>query len=112
MAHTYMIKTLDYFLEQLDNMENVMNTFSDSVKERQEKIIKALEEFQKETVQLKEQCMTKGDPCNQVEEVTNQAIAAIDQEIEGWNQKKQQNIKGTKFMNKHQKYLVVMVFTK
>lgn len=50
MAHTYMIKTLDYFLEQLDNMENVMNTFSDSVKERQEKIIKALEEFQKETV--------------------------------------------------------------
>lgn len=110
MAHTYMIKTLDYFLEQLDNMENVMNTFSDSVKERQEKIIKALEEFQKETVQLKEQCMTKGDPCNQVEEVTNQAIVAIDQEIDGWNQKKQQNIKGTKFMNKHQKYLVVMVF--
>ena len=110
MAHQYMVETVDHFFTQLDGMGHTLHQFSDDVKGKQAQSISALDDFQKETGVLKQQYLVKGKQCNHVEEATNQAIQMIDKEIEDWNQQKLQNAKGTEFMNKHQKYLVVMVF--
>lgn len=110
MAHQYMVETVDHFFTQLDGMGHTLHQFSDDVKGKQAQIISALDDFKKETGVLKQQYLVKGKQCNHVEEATNQAIQMIDKEIEAWNQQKLQNAKGTEFMSKHQKYLVVMVF--
>lgn len=110
MAHQYMVDTVAHFFTQLDGMGHTLHQFSDDVKEKRAQIISALDDFQQETGVLKQQYLVKGKQCNHVEEATNQAIQMIDKEIEAWNQQKLQNAKGTEFMSKHQKYLVVMVF--
>lgn len=110
MAHTYMVDTVAHFFDQLDGMGHTLNQFSGDVKGKQVQIISALEDFKKETGMLKRQYLVKGKSCNHVEEATNQAIEAIDKELEAWNEQKLQNAKGAEFMNKHQKYLVAMIF--
>ena len=110
MAHQYMVDTVAHFFTQLDGMGHTLHQFSDDVNEKQAQVISALDDFQKETGTLKQQYLVKGKRCNHVEEATNQAIQMIDKEIETWNQQKLQNIKGTEFMSKNQKYLVVMIF--
>lgn len=110
MAHQYMVDTVAHFFTQLDGMGHTLHQFSDDVKGKRVQIISALDDFQKETETLKKRYLVKGKHCNHVEEATNQAIQMIDKEIETWNQQKLQNVKGAEFMNKHQKYLVVMIF--
>ena len=110
MAHQYMVDTVAHFFTQLDGMGHTLHQFSDDVNKKQAQVISALDDFQKETGTLKQQYLVKGKHCNHVEEATNQAIQMIDKEIETWNQQKLQSVKGTAFMNKHQKYLVVMIF--
>lgn len=110
MAHQYMVDTVAHFFTQLDSMGHTLHQFSDDVKGKQEQIIAALDDFPKETRALRQQYLIKGKSCNHVEEATNQAIEMIDEEIETWNQQKLQIAKGADFMDRHQKYLVVMIF--
>lgn len=110
MAHTYMVDTVGHFFDQLDSMGRTLHVFSDDVKGKQAQIVAALDDFQKETGSLKARYLVKGKNCNHVEEATNQAIEVIDREIEAWSQQRLKNAKGTEFMNRHQEYLVVMIF--
>ena len=110
MAHEYMNEVVSRFLSQMDGMGGTLAKFSMDVTKKQEAILSALDDFQQAASHLKQKYMVTGNHCNAVERETNTALEAIDQILTGWNEKKKENVKGTEFMNKHQKYLVVMIF--
>lgn len=110
MAHDYMVSTVDHFFQQLDTMEKDLTQFSENVEDRRQQIVHAIMDFQKETERLKRQTACHGQAANLVEKAMEQSVEKTGKVLLSWNTKMLQDAKGAKFMKKHQKYLVVMVF--
>lgn len=110
MSHEYMVQTVDTFFNQLDTMEASLQTFSENVENRRKQILKALNDFQKDTENLQQKILSKKAHSDLVQQATERAIEGIRQTVNAWNRQMALNAEGAEFMKKHQKYLVVMVF--
>lgn len=110
MAHSYMVSTVSNFFNQLDGMKNNLQAFSLNVENRRQSILNALDQFQKQSRELKGSSIVPVKEMNLVQQATNKAITDIDLAIKNWNEQKTRRAKGAEFMKKHQKYLVVMIF--
>lgn len=109
MQDTYIADTVQHFFEQLDMIKSQLENFSANVEERRNNIFSALGQFESANKKL---AGTYGDfmPANPVEKSLKETIEEFSNAIDDWAKEIEVNKKGVKFMNKHEKYLVVMVF--
>lgn len=110
MAAEYMVSTTAEFLKNLENVHRQLSSFSQKLSEKREDVFEKLNEFEAFSQELSEKNKPKSTKVNVVDREVSGAIDFIAEVIRDWHTEIEKNRKGTEFMKKHEKYLVVMAF--
>lgn len=100
-------ESVNKFWQDIEKAESVLKDFSREIDDKREELLKYLALFEKASSVLQEQ---QNGEKGQLETAMLQAKNNIHQTIAAWQRKIAEGAKGTEFMNRHEKYLVVMVF--
>ena len=103
----YIEKTVEEFFDSIDNAGRQLQGFSNEVDEKRHQVETLLQEFEACSQKLQEN--TKNNTGG-VGEAVRAAKQSFHVSIEALHDKISRKEKATEFMNKHEKYLVVMVF--
>lgn len=105
---SYIIECVDGFFKKIDIAEENLSGFSQKIDRRRDEIRKVLENIPN-TLRKYNQSITTNNK-SAVDKAVESVIAASSDSIQQWNNALQINLQGTEFMQKHEKYLVIMVF--
>ena len=103
----YIEKTVEDFFQRIDNAGRQLQGFSNEVDKKRETVEKLLQQFEKSSKNL--QNVTQNSSGG-VGEAVRAAKETFHSSIEALHDKISRREKATEFMNRHEKYLVVMVF--
>lgn len=103
----YIEKTVEDFFQRIDNAGRQLQGFSNEVDKKRETVEKLLQQFEKSSKNL--QNVTQNSSGG-VGEAVRAAKETFHSSIEALHDKISCREKATEFMNRHEKYLVVMVF--
>ena len=111
---TYIRDTAGKFLQQMDFVKKELEEFSVQIENRNQAVFQKLREFEdssRTVLSLPVASLKKnGKDTNDVEKALAQSFDVTRQMIREWHHQIEINSKGTNFMHKNEKYLVVMVF--
>lgn len=110
----YIRNTADKFLQQMDSVKKELEGLSVQIENRNQAVFQKLREFEDSSrmvLSLPVASQKKnGKDTNDVEKALAQSFDVTRQMIREWHHQIEINSKGTNFMHKNEKYLVVMVF--
>ncbi|MCR5834078.1 MAG: 50S ribosome-binding GTPase [Selenomonadaceae bacterium] len=104
----YIVQTIEEFFRKLDKMQRDLETFSQTLDKRSEKVPKLLENFEKNV--FANFGNTKKTATNAVDQAVTDSLEKLRKVIESWKEQIEADRKGKEFIKKNEKYLVVMVF--
>ena len=105
---SYIVETVEEFFVKLDKMQQELDKFSQEIDDRSEKIPVLLNDFEQAVFASSE--AMKLSSKNAVDKAAKKSLDNLRASIESWRQKKEQDRKGREFIQKNEKYLVVMIF--
>lgn len=105
---SYIVDTVEYFFAKLDKMQQELAKFSQKIDDRSEKIPALLDNFEKAVFASSEDMKLSSK--NAVDKAAQNSLANLRTSIESWRHKIEQERKGREFIQKNEKYLVVMIF--
>lgn len=105
---SYIVDTVEYFFAKLDKMQQELAKFSQKIDDRSEKIPTLLDNFEKAVFASSEDMKLSSK--NAVDKAAQNSLANLRTSIESWRHKIEQERKGREFIQKNEKYLVVMIF--
>lgn len=105
---SYIIECVDGFFKKIDIAEENLAGFSQKIDRRRDEIRKVLENIPNMLRKYNQSITTNNKSA--VDKAVESVIAASSDSIQQWNNALQINLQGTEFMQKHEKYLVIMVF--
>lgn len=104
----YIVDTVEDFFAKLDRMQQELAKFSQEIDDRSEKIPALLRNFEKAVFDSSENMKLSSK--NAVDKAAQNSLANLRTSIESWRHKIEQDRKGREFIQKNEKYLVVMIF--
>ena len=104
----YIVETVEDFFAKLDRMQQELAKFSQEIDDRSEKIPALLRNFEKAVFDSSENMKLSSK--NAVDKAAQNSLANLRTSIESWRHKIEQDRKGREFIQKNEKYLVVMIF--
>lgn len=107
MSVDYIQSSVKDFFARIDDMEIKLQNFSSDINERRENVFDHLRNFAEDS---KKHLPELNSDSNEIEKALYQSMQTVQEVISKWQQQIEANKKGTEFMDKHEKYLVVMVF--
>ncbi|MDO4204472.1 MAG: hypothetical protein Q4D07_08290 [Selenomonadaceae bacterium] len=109
MGKNYMAEVAADFFQRLDDMQEKLSTFSGEIDGRREKAFDVLRKFaeQSETPLQKKVSAKKGSA---LEKAAAEAVKQVQDAMSDWQAQIERSRKGTEFMHKHEKHLLVLVF--
>lgn len=109
MGTEYITSTVKNLFEKLDIASKNLDGFSQEIDERRDEINKILLSIPTKSNEFSKVVKPKKES-NLVDEAVESILTEINTSIDSWNNDLTSQLKGTEFMKKHEKYLVVMVF--
>ena len=109
MGTEYITSTVNNLFEKLDIASKNLDGFSQEIDERRDEINKILLSIPAKSNEFSKVVKPKKDS-NLVDKAVESILTEINSSIDSWNNDLTSQLKGTEFMKKHEKYLVVMVF--
>lgn len=109
MGTEYITSTVNNLFEKLDIASKNLDGFSQEIDERREEINKILQSIPAKSDEFSKVVKPKKES-NLVDKAVESILTEINASIDCWNNDLTSQLKGTEFMKKHEKYLVVMVF--
>lgn len=109
MGTEYIASTVNNLFEKLDIASKNLDGFSQEIDERRDEINKILLSIPAKSNEFSKVVKPKKDS-NLVDKAVESILTEINASIDSWNNDLTSQLKGTEFMKKHEKYLVVMVF--
>ena len=109
MGAEYITNTVDNFFKKLDIAGKNLNGFSQEIDQRRDEINKILLSIPAKSDEFSKVVKPKKES-NLVDKAVELILTEIKASIDSWNNDLTSQLKGTEFMKKHEKYLVVMVF--
>ncbi len=107
----YIADKTNEFIKRLNIVQQQMEGFSLELEQHSSQIEEALHRFESQCQQILESLpVRKTGEHNEVDAVLLQTASTRQKLIQQWHRRIQERQKGTTFMHKHEKYLVVMVF--
>lgn len=112
MNENYIAACADDFIKKLEDMKITTSKIEDIENKRNEVIGEngKLKNFVKDCNSLKALYEPKGDKLNNVEKQLKNVLEIINDNICKWNKQVEKDAKGIKFVKKHEKYFMVMIF--
>lgn len=112
MNENYIVACADDFIKKLEDMKITTSKIEDIENKRNEVIGEngKLKNFVKDCNSLKALYEPKGDKLNNVEKQLKNVLEIINDNICKWNKQVEKDAKGIKFVKKHEKYFMVMIF--
>ena len=104
---SYITETVDEFFVKLDKMRGDLETFSQNLDSRSDKIPVLLKNFE---TAVFAGSSAKKSATNEVERAAQKSLENFRAIIEAWSGKIDSDRKGKQFIKKNEKFLVVMVF--
>lgn len=109
MGTEYITSTVNNLFEKLDIASKNLDGFSQEIDERRDEINKILLSIPAKSNEFSKVVKPKKES-NLVDKAVESILTEINESIDSWNNDLTSQLKGTEFMKKHEKYLVVMVF--
>lgn len=109
MGTEYITSTVNNLFEKLDIASKNLDGFSQEIDERRDEINKILLSIPAKSNEFSKVVKPKKET-NLVDKAVESILTEINASIDSWNNDLTSQLKGTEFMKKHEKYLVVMVF--
>ena len=109
MGTEYITSTVNNLFEKLDIASKNLDGFSQEIDERRDEINKILLSIPSKSDEFSKVVKPKKES-NLVDKAVESILTEINASIDSWNNDLTSQLKGTEFMKKHEKYLVVMVF--
>ena len=109
MGTEYITSTVNNLFEKLDIASKNLDGFSQEIDERRDEINKILLSIPAKSNEFSKVVKPKKES-NLVDKAVESILTEINASIDSWNNDLTSQLKGTEFMKKHEKYLVVMVF--
>lgn len=109
MGTEYITSTVNNLFEKLDITSKNLDGFSQEIDERRDEINKILLSIPAKSDEFSKVVKPKKES-NLVDKAVESILTEINASIDSWNNDLTSQLKGTEFMKKHEKYLVVMVF--
>ncbi len=109
MGTEYITSTVNNLFEKLDIARRNLGGFSQEIDERRDEINKILMSIPAKSDEFSKVVKPKKES-NLVDKAVLSILTKINASIDSWNNDLTSQLKGTEFMKKHEKYLVVMVF--
>ena len=109
MGTEYITSTVNNLFEKLDIASKNLDGFSQEIDERRDEINKILLSIPAKSDEFSKVVKPKKES-NLVDKAVESILTEINASIDRWNNDLTSQLKGTEFMKKHEKYLVVMVF--
>ena len=109
MGTEYIASTVNNLFEKLDIASKNLDGFSQEIDERRDEINKILLSIPAKSNEFSKVVKPKKES-NLVDKAVESILTEINASIDSWNNDLTSQLKGTEFMKKHEKYLVVMVF--
>lgn len=105
---SYIVSTIEDFFSKLDKMQHELAVFSQNLEGRSEKIPSLLQNFENAVFAAEGTVKAKNE--NAVDKAAQQALNKFRKTVEDVRVRIETNRKGTEFIKKNEKYLVVMIF--
>ena len=106
----YIIDTAENLFKKLQRLENDIKQFSHDLETRGDSVPQMISEFESTAEKLQSNIVQKKTESNPIDAALIESTGKIRDKINEWNRKIVENKKGTEFMHKHAKCLVIMVF--
>lgn len=110
MSEQYISDTVQDFFAKLDSMQQGLEGFSQHINEQRETVFSELHNFEQTCALNLLSGHKESKELNGVDRALQRTMEDLQYTIQGWREGIEKNKKGTQFMHKHEKYLVVMVF--
>lgn len=109
MSEQYMPQMATEFLQAMDVAGKKLHNFSQEIENRNQAVFSALETFEQTCMALLKESLPQ-QKSTSVDEALMGIKASLEQSIASWHASITKSKSGQKFMDEHDKYMVVMVF--
>ena len=110
MAENYIAQTAQDFFASLDRAQKELQTFSQELHKKNSAVFSALERFAEANDTYVNSLASQASELTAVDKALQEAVENLKAAVRSWKNSVESHKKGQKFMNDHEKHLVVMVF--